>query len=921
MHLAHGRCSLSRTGALVALAGLILGGCHCSQSLGHVTSEGTIAPASLDFGTVTLGQKVTKTLAVQNVGGAELTLTTVTFSGTNAGDFSLKKALEGTILSPGQSLTISIVFAPQDAGARTASFDVTTDSTQTPKLSATLTGNGVDIQICPQPTSLVFGNVQVGGSPVTQQLTFNNCGRSTTTVTVGAIEGPNSGDFAMNGSAQATLTSGQSLTVTIAYAPSQVGSSTAAIPWTACTGCAAAPPIGLSGVGVDGTLTFTPNPTTFGTIGQGQSGSATATATNTGTTTISITRLQIHSGLPQFAITGSPTYPITLAPGQTYTVPLKFTPNGGGAVVDQLDGNWTVADPIVPTRLATDQLSGNSIQTPCTIAANPNPLHFGNVSLNNTSTRKVTVTNSGQLSCSVTGIAMGAGTDPFFALTPPVVTSVTVPPSGTATISVNFHPTAAATPLLRTGSLVFQTDDPAHPSMSIPMSANINNTIYTGGWPKWHLDNFNSGQTLADTSGLSGTVAWKYAIPGGPCNQNTGACATGGDGSFMHAPVVDGNGNIYFMDQNGLLVSVSPSGSEIWRRQLSPDIEDMHPSTPALLADGSLWAVSGEEPQASNTVPNIYLVTQSNGAIVSSLPYGPSQHEGISATPAFGADGTLFEVDDDGFPNNGGDPYDAVLFKRSGTTITVSNTYLIPFDVTNILGSHYASSGERACIVIAQDNTSYWCSGVQCFGMSPPSAGFRPLAAWPAGGVWFANPDANTDQSTITSDVAMDSSPGGYFYAYAGWQTSSGGVNPAIAGELVAIDPANGSIVWSASLPVTPLPTGAAQTKADYGNASPAVATDSTVYVGNGDGLRAFNGRSGAQKWLFPSADVTCSPAIGADGTIFYGAKDGALNAVNANGTLRFKIVAGAQISSAPAIANDGTVYFVSDDGFMYAIH
>jgi outer membrane protein assembly factor BamB len=905
--------SFGRTGVAVVLASFALGGCHCSQPLGHVTSEGKMDPSALDFGTVSLGQKVTKTLTIQNIGDAALTLTTATFTGTNAGDFSLTKPLEGTQLQSAQTITLSITFNPQDAGQRQATFSVTTDSTQTPTLTTSLTGVGVDIQICPQPTSLDFGNVQVNGSPVTQQVVFTNCGRSTTTVTLGALEGPNAGDFAMNGAAQASLSAGQTLTVTIAYAPSQVGSSTADVPWTACPSCAPSQPIGLSGVGVDGALTFTPSPTTFGTVGQGQSASATVTATNTGTTGISITKLQIRTGLPIFALTGSPTYPINLTPGQTYTFPVKFTPSTGGPLSDNLDGTWTVADPIVAQRLSTDPLQGNAIQTPCSLTVTPNPLHFGNVSLNNTAARKITVANSGQLACSVTGIALGAGTDPFFALTPPVVTSLTVPPGGNATISVNFHPTQVVTPLLRTGTLVFQSDDPTQPSVSVPMSANINNTIYTGGWPKWHLDNFNSGQTLADTSGLTGAVAWKYPVPGGPCNPNSGACVGGQDGTFMHSPVIDANGNIYFMDQNGVIFSVSSTGAKNWQTQLSPDLGDLHPSTPVLLADGSLYAISGSEPQPS-VVPNLYLMNQSNGGIVSSIPYGPNAQEGFSATPAFGNDGTLFEVDDDGMPNNaGGDPYDAICFKKSGTTIGQTAAYLINFNTAD-------SSTERASIVIAEDDTSYWCSGNQCYGMSPPSAGFKPLAAWPAGGVLLPLNDPGADSFTVTSDVAMDSSPGGYFYSYAGWSTTAG-AGVGVAGFLVAMQPANGQVVWTLNLPAVALPTGSTQTNADYGNASPAVSTNSTVYVGNGDGLRAVNGRTGAQLWLFKSACVTDAPAIGADGTIFFGTKDGTFYAVNPDGTLRFKVTSGGQISAAPAIANDGTVYFVSDDGFLYGIH
>jgi outer membrane protein assembly factor BamB len=119
---------------------------------------------------------------------------------------------------------------------------------------------------------------------------------------------------------------------------------------------------------------------------------------------------------------------------------------------------------------------------------------------------------------------------------------------------------------------------------------------------------------------------------------------------------------------------------------------------------------------------------------------------------------------------------------------------------------------------------------------------------------------------------------------------------------------------------VAALPTGAGITGAEYGNASPAVAKNGNVYVGNGDWLRAINGKTGAVVWFFPSACVTDAPAIGADGTVFFGTKDGTFYALNSNGSLRFSLKAGGQIAGAPAIANDWTVCFVADDGFLYKI-
>lgn len=62
------------------------------------------------------------------------------------------------------------------------------------------------------------------------------------------------------------------------------------------------------------------------------------------------------------------------------------------------------------------------------------------------------------------------------------------------------------------------------------------------------------------------------------------------------------------------------------------------------------------------------------------------------------------------------------------------------------------------------------------------------------------------------------------------------------------------------------------------------------------------------------------SPAIGADGTIYVGSGDGALYAVNPNGTIKGSYVTGGHIDSSPALGTDGTIYVGSGDGNLYAL-
>ena len=184
---------------------------------------------------------------------------------------------------------------------------------------------------------------------------------------------------------------------------------------------------------------------------------------------------------------------------------------------------------------------------------------------------------------------------------------------------------------------------------------------------------------------------------------------------------------------------------------------------------------------------------------------------------------------------------------------------------------------------------------------------------------------------TVFSDLALDPINTNFVYAYTAWEdgTCTGGgyygfgtcTGPyKVAGTLAALSIATGALKWTVNLPSATFPTGWVPLCSDYGNAAPAVATDGTVYVGNGDGLRAFVGSTGMQKWFFPSANVSSAPAIGGDGTVFFGCSDGSFYAVNSDGSLRYKKVAAAPVSAAPAIADDGTVFFTSDDGMLWAV-
>ena len=119
---------------------------------------------------------------------------------------------------------------------------------------------------------------------------------------------------------------------------------------------------------------------------------------------------------------------------------------------------------------------------------------------------------------------------------------------------------------------------------------------------------------------------------------------------------------------------------------------------------------------------------------------------------------------------------------------------------------------------------------------------------------------------------------------------------------------------------------------------TPSLSSDGTIYTGTGnDGkVYAINSSNGKTKWSYqtgqnpnytgsnpkdPQYGVLATIVIGADGIIYVGAMDGAMHALNTDGSLLWKYTTGDNINeNCPAIGPDGSLYFSSADKYIYAI-
>jgi outer membrane protein assembly factor BamB/subtilisin family serine protease len=113
---------------------------------------------------------------------------------------------------------------------------------------------------------------------------------------------------------------------------------------------------------------------------------------------------------------------------------------------------------------------------------------------------------------------------------------------------------------------------------------------------------------------------------------------------------------------------------------------------------------------------------------------------------------------------------------------------------------------------------------------------------------------------------------------------------------------------------------------------SPAVGPDGTVYVGSNDNSLYALAPGGGVKWSHAGQGTfdTSSAAIAPDGTVYAGNFDGSVYAFNTDGSVKWTYAvagavgagtAGNSVTSSPALAADGTIYAHASDGNLYALN
>jgi len=179
-------------------------------------TDGDTTPSvgeSTDFGSTGVsGGTIDETYTIQNTGTAALSITGVTFSGGNSGDFSVVTAPAGSVAAGG-STTFTVRFDPSAAGARSTTLNIANNDSNENPYNFSIQGTGTVPSLSISPTTL---NTIEGNSGTTNAIyTVTLSSASTSAVSV---------NYAVAGSGTAPATSGSDFTATsgtLSFAPGE----------------------------------------------------------------------------------------------------------------------------------------------------------------------------------------------------------------------------------------------------------------------------------------------------------------------------------------------------------------------------------------------------------------------------------------------------------------------------------------------------------------------------------------------------------------------------------------------------------------------------------------------------------------------------------------------------------------------------
>ena len=279
-------------------------------------------PVSLSFASQTVGTTSTpQAITLTNSGTTVLTITNISVTGTNSGDFAESNDC-GSSLVAGAKCTITVTFTPTATGSRVAAVSIADSAPNSPQ-SVPLTGVGVSPSVLLSPTSLTFPTQTVFTPSKSQAVTLTNSGAGI--LTIKAITATR--QFIQTNTCGTTVNPGSSCTMNVVFKPTSKGAINGSV---SITDNAPGSPQQITLTGTGTFVQLTPATVNFGSQPVGTTSlPKRITFTNKGSVPVNISSISITgTNVTDFVETN--TCGSSVAGGGSCFIKVTFTPSAKG---------------------------------------------------------------------------------------------------------------------------------------------------------------------------------------------------------------------------------------------------------------------------------------------------------------------------------------------------------------------------------------------------------------------------------------------------------------------------------------------------------------------------------------------------------------------------------------------------------------
>lgn len=572
--------------------------------------------SSIDFGGILQGTSSTKTISIQNLGTANLTLTSspvITITGTDAAMFVITQP-SSTTIPVGANIQFTVTFTPTSTGTKTASISITNDDFDESNYIINLTGSS-STQLSPEinivensvsyasNSSFNFAVVTLGNSNQ-RNFIIQNLGTAPLNLTgtpIVSISGTDSAMFTITQPTATNIANGANTTFAVTFNPTSIGTKTASITITNNDSDESSYVINLLGTSnapltpeinvQENNVNYASNSSfDFGGIVQGNSTLRTFTVQNLGTAALNLT------GNPIVNVTGTDaamfniTQPTanSIAAGANILFVVTFNPTSTGTKTatisitnnDSDESSYVIN--LTGTSNAPVPAPEIDIQENNVSYAVNSTYNFGSVTESTESKRTFKISNLGTSILNLTGSPVIAisGTDiGMFSITQPNVTSLNAGESIEFTVS--FVPNSLGS---KTATIQIANDDSNE-------STYVINLTGTGSAPAPEIDVRENGVSYASGStynfgdvgiGGQGGVTKTFTI------DNTGSVMlhlAGLSGNKVELSGVDASN--FIISQELVFSEVSPQTSVSFTVTFSPETEGTKVAKIVITSDDS----------------------------------------------------------------------------------------------------------------------------------------------------------------------------------------------------------------------------------------------------------------------------------------------------------------------------------------------